>query len=439
MNKLWTLLQTPSHGDHWYVSQGYMSRSCMSCVTFDMSFCWSQENRDYPSKCSTQYCKISFNCKRPFHCWDLSVVIAYCHLEMIWLVCIHCSPYSSNDPDGTEPTMSGFSSHWDELQPRGLISGNTQKIIFLMAGYLVTAGANTEICPVSHRGLCAVTTLWCWGLSKNSSNTDFAFFFQQGNMQPGAWDLVILTELNQPCWCECRKWLSKPKVSHLFPCTWWTRVAYNSHCLSASLLHNSISTEHQIPTALKTHGKNILNKWSLTRSKWSLCSIPSEGKKCFKVSHFTPSISSSTVDSCLTFSCLAGAGELTEFEIVISGKIMGNPWESCWSRETMQSAPRKSTFSGNAQMLFVFYLFNWAPKQSNRRNKNETLIQQFATYFAMKSWGQLNRKQSYFIFYGVKYTHGHLLIFQEVIHPEQLKQKPTGHVNVTCYAYWWYP
>lgn len=30
--------------------------------------------------------------------------------------------------------------------------------------------------PVSRRALCAVTTLWCCGLSKNSPNTEFSFF-----------------------------------------------------------------------------------------------------------------------------------------------------------------------------------------------------------------------------------------------------------------------
>ena len=84
-----------------------------------------------------------------------------------------------------------------------------------------------------------------------------------------------------------------------------------------------------------------------------MCSIPNEGK-FLKVSHFTPPISSGTVVSCLPFNRLVGAGELTEFEIVISGKIMGNPWESCRSPETMQSVPHKSTFCGNAHVVFSF-------------------------------------------------------------------------------------
>lgn len=64
------------------------------------------------------------------------------------------------------------------------------------------------------------------------------------------------------------------------------------------------------------------------RSKRSLRSLPNEGR-FLTVSHFTP-ISSRIVVSSLPCSCLVGAGELNEFKSVISGKIMGNPWESCW-------------------------------------------------------------------------------------------------------------
>lgn len=154
--------------------------------------------------------------------------------------------------------------------------------------------------------------------------------------------------------------------------------------------------------------ENILYNWSLSKSKWSLCSIPNE-RQFSKVSHFTPP---HLLSHCgflfLVFplSSLVGAGELTEFEIVISGKIMGNPWESCWSRETMESAPHKSTFSGNAHVLFSFISSAEFQGRQKRWNGSETPVQQSTIYPAINSQGQLCRKHLCFLSYEAwKTTH----------------------------------
>lgn len=76
--------------------------------------------------------------------------------------------------------------------------------------------------------------------------------------------------------------------------------------------------------------------------------------------------------SCLPFSRLAGARELTEFEVVISGKIMGNPWESCRSQETMQPAPLNPNFSENARAPSSFILL---AELQGRRTGKKTLVQ----------------------------------------------------------------
>lgn len=58
-----------------------------------------------------------------------------------------------------------------------------------MAASLIAAGAKGEIWPVSQ---CAVTTLWCRGPGKGSSNTDFAIFL---TLKHAAWGL-------RPCYCK---------------------------------------------------------------------------------------------------------------------------------------------------------------------------------------------------------------------------------------------
>lgn len=105
--------------------------------------------------------------------------------------------WMNNDPDCREPWMSRFSFHWDEPQTCGLISANTCKIIFLIAGYLVAIGAKREICPVSQHGLCAVTTLWCWGLSKKQLQHRFWLFFFL-TVKHAAWGL-------RPCYFDRAK------------------------------------------------------------------------------------------------------------------------------------------------------------------------------------------------------------------------------------------
>lgn len=58
-------------------------------------------------------------------------------------------------------------------------------------------------------------------------------------------------------------------------------------------------------------------------------------------------------------------------------KIMGNPWESCCSQETLLSAAHKSVLGGNAPF---FHLPGWAPVPSHSQKRNETASpQQCAT------------------------------------------------------------
>lgn len=55
--------------------------------------------------------------------------------------------------------------------------------------------------------------------------------------------------------------------------------------------------------------------------------------------------------SCLPLSHLVRAAKMAEFEIISSVKIMGNPWESCHSWETV-SAIHASTFTEKVHLLF---------------------------------------------------------------------------------------
>lgn len=153
-----------------------------------------------------------------------------------------CSWMNDTDSGCTKPRMSRFSFRWDEPQTCGLISGNTCKIIFLMAACLVTAGAKREIFPISQHGLCAVT-IWCWALGKNGSKNSLSFlFFFHGETCSLKPEALLLTELNQPCWCECARWLLKPEISHFFPCSWQTLVQH--HACKIAFLRNIKFPQH---------------------------------------------------------------------------------------------------------------------------------------------------------------------------------------------------
>lgn len=156
----------------------------------------------------------------------------------------------------------------------------------------------------------------------------------------------------------------------------------------------------------------------MTGTKWSLCSIPNEGK-------FLKGIIFHPVSSRPTFRRLVGSREVTEFEIVISGKIMGNPWEPRWSHETMQLVPLMSTFSENVLFPLSFQLSSKAVEQ-----KGDTIIRHLPRN---KISGTTVQKALVFYLRGNQRWHRHLLISSVKIHPEQLQQRwtATGHLRLS--------
>lgn len=128
---------------------------------------------------------------------------------------------------------------------------------------------------------------------------------------------------------------------------------------------------------------NILNNWYLARSKWSLCSIQNEGKILKGITFQLLYLLVHCVIF-LPYSSLVWAGGLTEFEIIISGKIIGNPWESCWSRETMLTV--NLLWECTYAVLLSSQLNS---KAIEERHQKWDAWQQFSAYLAAKSWRQL--------------------------------------------------